>query len=1629
MATATGTSGKTKTTGKAATPARAAVHPSAAHQVANGAVMTKPDARASLVRSAAPSSAAAQLQAKLAVGKPNDSFEQQADAMAQKVVSMTPADLAKTKDATKPTTESPTIRSFLQKKDNAGALLQMMTIQPLPAPEKEKVKKKEDEKIQKRADEKIQKAPEPKIQQSTEKLQAKPVIVAPKAIQPKAEEKIQKKAPEKLQQKQEEKIQKKTDEKIQKAPDPKIQQSTDKLQAKPVAIVAPKLIQLKEEEKIQKKEPEKLQKKETEKLQKKTDEKIQKAPEPKIQQSADKLQAKPVAVIAPKPIQLKEEEKIQKKEPEKLQKKTDEKIQKAPEPKIQQSTEKLQAKPAIVATKPVQLKEEEKIQKKEPEKLQKKQDEKIQKAPAQPVSEAAPPVSSGAPAILKKEEEKLQKKEEEKIQKAANDKKKEEKIQKTTDEKLQKKDDEKIQKAAEEKLQKKEEEKIQKAPDEKIQKKEEEKIQKTADEKLQKKEEEKIQKAADEKLQKKEEEKIQKAGDEKLQKKEDASPAAGMVQLAAEGDGAPSPEFEAKLQGTLSGGTPMERTVRAYMESRFDADFSAVRFHMDMTAVQLCNEIGAQAFAYKNHVYFNRGKYQPDTDSGRFLIAHELTHVIQQGYAGPKGGATTEARPAAKAEEKVQAAPQAVSSTSPRIQRIGWDTVNNAVRRIVPAWTLLTVIMGYNPILGESVARSAINWFQALLDLIPIVGPSIFDKLRESGMIARAQAWLNSVMADLPSMAEIRATWDRCWSEMGILEGIDGNIAIFRRHFSPVFSRITTFVSRVLSKVVEFLRETLLRPLNNVVKDIPGWELICVLIGQNPLTGEEKQRTPMNVLRGVVAFIPGGPEKLDQLVQSRALERAYQWFITETTARNLTWARIRNTFTQAWDTLQASDILHPIDTFNRLRGIFSPLLVDLAGFAGAALMKLLEFIFEAAMGAGGARVLAIFKRVQTTFGIIIRDPVRFLGNLVSAVGQGVRQFMTNILTHLRNGVIEWLVGGLTRAGLQMPERWDLKGFLFFALQILRLTWDRVRLRLVNLLGERVVAGLEAGFQFLVDVREKGFVEAIKDRISEFFGNIQEMVLGQIRSWIQQRIVVAAITQLISMLSPVGAVIQAIIKTYNTVMFFIERINQIMAFVESIIDSISAIAAGSLGQAANFVERSMARFIPVMLGFLARFIGIGDIAAPIQRAVRAIQARVDGAIDRIVAWVRTAASRVMAAGRSAISSLVNWLGLRKSFRTRNGESHSIFVEEVQGRPQLMIASQKQPFDQYLNNLVVPASDTNKTTAKNNAVRSSATVNTELANLKTMEATFGARPTSAQTGQLNQKQQVIRAQYDILATSVATLGIGNSREETVVTDIQPKGGSKLRSIAARPLTALRGNTVGNPNAQSERNVPGWSVLDGINARRNNDRTIYNDWVRMHLIHSSLHGEARAYNLVAAPRSFNTMIYNSIESPAVRAVLEPGTILHYSVSIQYNNPAPVADFPSNISYTWGKLKRKDDGTFENDGSPIASGFGGQTLQPPQVTPGSGPPTYILKNMGRPHMQRILGMPQDPATRISAATTAYPGKTVYDAMDTYYAEPDSLFNERSVYKPYSRWLAADKQVVANTVTRHTGTYIIDLN
>lgn len=82
-------------------------------------------------------------------------------------------------------------------------------------------------------------------------------------------------------------------------------------------------------------------------------------------------------------------------------------------------------------------------------------------------------------------------------------------------------------------------------------------------------------------------------------------------------------------------GRPLDAGARAFLEPRFGHDFGGVRVHTDSRAAESAGAVHAQAYTVGPHVVFGEGKYAPGSESGMRLLAHELTHVVQQGAAAP----------------------------------------------------------------------------------------------------------------------------------------------------------------------------------------------------------------------------------------------------------------------------------------------------------------------------------------------------------------------------------------------------------------------------------------------------------------------------------------------------------------------------------------------------------------------------------------------------------------------------------------------------------------------------------------------------------------------------------------------------------------------------------------------------------------------------------------------------------------------------------------------------------------------------------------------------------------------------------------------------------------------------------
>jgi hypothetical protein len=158
------------------------------------------------------------------------------------------------------------------------------------------------------------------------------------------------------------------------------------------------------------------------------------------------------------------------------------------------------------------------------------------------------------------------------------------------------------------------------------------------------------------------------------------------------------PTMESSLHTAKGGGQPLADSVRAAFEPRFDADFSGVKVHTDAQADTLNRSLNARAFTTGQDIFLRQGEYNPSSRAGQALLAHELTHVVQQEGA-QRQGARTQAKEGAVAggapTERDKGPVNFLSATGPVSQvALMRDAHGETIRRTngggakaTPSWT------------------------------------------------------------------------------------------------------------------------------------------------------------------------------------------------------------------------------------------------------------------------------------------------------------------------------------------------------------------------------------------------------------------------------------------------------------------------------------------------------------------------------------------------------------------------------------------------------------------------------------------------------------------------------------------------------------------------------------------------------------------------------------------------------------------------------------------------------------------------------------------------------------------------------------------------------------------------------
>jgi hypothetical protein len=304
-----------------------------------------------------------------------------------------------------------------------------------------------------------------------------------------------------------------------------------------------------------------------------------------------------------------------------------------------------------------------------------------------------------------------------------------------------------------------------------------------------------------------------------------------------------------------------------------------------------------------------------------------------------------------------------------------------------------------------------------------------------------------------------------------------------------------------------------------------------------------------------------------------------------------------------------------------------------------AVIGVLKTIYEL-----GKLLLRVLLKAASAIGDILAHPIRFLGYLVDGVKGGLDRFVGRIGVHLENAMLELLFGHLGKANISMPKQLDFAGILDLVLQVLGLRYEDIRERVVHQFGEEAVAGMEGAVDVFSKLHKEGLA-GLWEWIREKLSDLEDLVIGKIKEYIVERVIRAGIGYIIALLNPAAAFIKACQGIYQIVMFVIERAREIATFVDSVLDSIGAIAQGNIGVAVTKVESALAGGLALAIGFLARLANLGGLADKMHSIIAAVRKPITRQVDRIVFGAATVyrktIGRALAFGKAKVNAGREW----------------------------------------------------------------------------------------------------------------------------------------------------------------------------------------------------------------------------------------------------------------------------------------------------------------------------------------------------------------------------------------------------
>lgn len=500
---------------------------------------------------------------------------------------------------------------------------------------------------------------------------------------------------------------------------------------------------------------------------------------------------------------------------------------------------------------------------------------------------------------------------------------------------------------------------------------------------------------------------------------------------------------------------------------------------------------------------------------------------------------------------------------------------------------------------------------------------------------------------------------------------------------------------------------------------------------------------------------------------------------------------------------------------------------------------------------------------------ILRDPLSFLRNLLSALKTGLLQFVDNIGRHLLRGAVDWLLSGVRDAGVRLPDPFALTlgNVLDLVLQVLAITKEKVLQRIDKLMGpkvgKRVRQVLAAGgkvLDWLHTLATEG-PAGLWRHLRADLANLWDKLLGFVIDYLVGKIVQQATIWVTKTLASGGlsVILDAIKAVYDALQVIAQYLRQLLEVVNSVCTGIIDLAKGAIARAADLVEDAAGRLVPMMLAFLARTLGLGDLPVVVGEGIQRIRQTVENGIDALIKRTIKAVDWLKEQGRAALDAVRDWWRQRLGFTNADGEAHTLSFRGEESAAVLTVESTPRPLVTYLADYEV---EKKPDAAEKEVIRQIRGKVTQIENLKSRHGARDRSSFSAEDG------EQIRLLFVAIAELLGRLrGEGKPPATAVAWNAPDEDGVTMR---AEPLSLNPGPFAGSQPVEE-------SKLWRLTTAR-----FPGKYVRGHLLNHHVHGPGTRRNLTPITIGANNRMERLAESQVKKAVLDEKKTLRFVVSV---------------------------------------------------------------------------------------------------------------------------------------------------